>query len=1488
MEVFVDFFFIYIGFSLFLGIGNTHNNMKHYIYCLIAILFFNTLKAQEQCTITHYSTENGLSQKTVMSMLQDRKGRMWFATWDGINKFDGTGFTTYKTRPGDNYTLNNSRADEIEEDAYGFIWMRAYDNRAYRFDPATEVFTPVVVQDHPSVNVIDIVTLPSGSVWLLTERDGAMRVLTDPNTLQFTVQAYPSMSRSISTSRIFKIYEDRDRNEWMLSNNGLGLLVPGETQPRIYFVEKKIESAKSLQAFYDVEEQDDALWFASDNGRVWRYNKSDATFELHELPTSSLICDICILSPESMFVATADDGFFLYNPETRRSEAFRTSLRPELKSDVVKDVFVDSRKEIWINQNEATTVTHFVPATKRIKRESVPVEQGNAARSNPGFMIQEDINGYLWVHPMGGGLSYYNRDADRLCPFYNEARSVDQRFSNKLHSMYSDRQGNLWMCTHSDGIEKVTFLNSHFHLLSPNQLEYKSLQDDVRALFEDADKNLWVGMKNGDLRVYDEQLNYLGYLTESGTIARSGQKMRGVAYCVEQDKSGVIWIATKGDGLLRLEKRNRLSYQVQRFRYKKDDMYSLSDDNLYDLYFDSHDRLWIATFGGGLNYMERDKAGKYIFISHRNHLKNYPIEDCHRSRVVSPDGNGRIWVGTTAGALMFDENFSTPEQIEFHRFLRKPKDINSLSNNDVHCIYYSKNGELYLGTFGGGLNRLNGIDEAGNASFEVYTVNEGLPSDVVLSIQEDAQHNIWVSTENGLSEFIREKEKFVNYDDRSFAFPFYFNESASCTAASGRQFWGGDGGILYFTPDSIVKSDYCPPILFTRLLLSNEVVPIGENSLLQKSLDDISRLVIPSDERWVTIQYASLDLRNPQNIQYAYMMDGFDATWQYVDKQQAAIYTNLPKGEYTFRVKSTNSDGVWVDNERTLSVKMLPTFWETPLAYLLYVLFFLLLVGVVAYILFTIYRLKNEVVVEQQVSDIKLRFFTNISHELRTPLTLISGPVEHLLMDKTLSEDNREQLLLVEKNTDRMLRLVNQILDFRKIQNKKMKLNVQRVDVIPFIRQTMSNFSSLAEEHQMHYTLQTDLTSCRLWLDKDKLDTIIFNLLSNAFKYTPQGKNITVVVEDRGDRVVIGVCDEGIGIAESKRSVLFVRFENMIDKNIFNQPTSGIGLSLVKELVDMHHGTIEVDSKLGRGSSFWVSFLKGREHYGEDTNFILEDAVDEELIEDNGEEDGILNESGKRTILVVEDNKELRFFLRKLFAQNFNVVEAADGAEGFAQAQKYIPDLIISDVMMPGTDGIEMAKQLRANMATSHIPLILLTAKATIENKLEGLELGVDDYITKPFSAAYLEARVENLLSQRDKLRSIYCEHLLADEPEEEMTEAPDISPNDRKFMDRLLELMEKNMDNGDLVVDDFVREMAVSRSVFFKKLKVLTGLAPIEFIKEMRIKRAASYIESGEYNMTQIAYMVGINDPRYFSKCFKQRYNMTPTEYKEMKTKRK
>ena len=653
-----------------------------------------------------------------------------------------------------------------------------------------------------------------------------------------------------------------------------------------------------------------------------------------------------------------------------------------------------------------------------------------------------------------------------------------------------------------------------------------------------------------------------------------------------------------------------------------------------------------------------------------------------------------------------------------------------------------------------------------------------------------------------------------------------------------------------------------------------------------------------------------MDYVAPESISYAYRLKGLEEKWNEVDNSRSASYINLPPGEYELQIRSTNSDGVWMEKARILPITVLPTFWETYWAWILYVVLFVLSTATIVYIILYIYRLRHQINIEQQLANIKLRFFTDISHELRTPLTLIASPVSEILEHETLTTNARKHLTLVHKNTERMLHLVNQILDFRKIENKKMKVLLEKTDVLSLLQKVMDNFRLIAEEKNINYQLETNQEAIETWIDQDKFEKIIFNLLSNAFKYTPANKSITVIANVESSRLIVSIKDEGIGIDLQKQQTLFQRFETLVKFNIL-QPSSGIGLSLVKELIELHCGNIEVKSQPGVGSEFTVILPMNQKVYEgrENTEFILNDGnsvpaekkneirpmveiasmADITPSETAKEPNQISNEEDPVSILIVEDNVELRNFLSDILSESYRVLTATNGQEGLDQAREYIPDLIISDIMMPAMDGLDMVKNIKENREICHIPIILLSAKSSLDDRISGLEQGIDDYITKPFSATYLKIRIKSLLHQRKELQEIYwkawSEKLNNTQEttlEEKLTPSqPQIISYDEQFMQQVMQVMEEQMENSELTVDEFAQLLNLGRSVFYQKLKSIIGLSPVDFIREIRIKRAVQLIDSGEYNFSQVAYMTGFNDPKYFGKCFKRQMGMTPSEYK-------
>jgi len=1418
---------------------------------------------------------------------------MWFGTYDGLNKFDGYTFKTYKGESFQQFRLINYRIDRIKEDTQGFIWLQTYDGHTYRFDPSTENFLPVpqCLDEYKSFKtpLKNIYTLNDGSTWITGDTPGnenCFRIENINTPQKIKITHYSTTNGSLTSNKVNKIYLDKHQNTWILTANGLNYLQKGYQRMTQFFTEK------TGGGIFSVFESKSGIYIGGEQGKLRVYDPGKRTFDLIRTPFSAKIIEITQISQHELFLLTDAAGFYIYNTSTNQFQGFNKANGTGLKSDQFFGCYKDKKNNIWLDTNNPSVV-YFETRTRKINNFVVSVDRSNPVTIAPNFIAFEDKFNNIWIHPRSGGLCKYNSTTRQLEPFYNDPNSADRKFSNILHTALTDRQGNLWISSHSQGIDKIVFRRSPFTFTKPDQTTASSNNNEIRSIFQDRDNWLWVGSRKGFVYLYDEKGQFKGNIGFDGKI--NGNKPFTVpVYNMMSDHAENIWLATRGLGLFKVVKtirNNSTFFTVTNYRYNPEDIYSLSSDAIYHVFEDHLQRIWIATYGGGLNLVDTS-TGECRFISNRNKLRNYPIQECSKARYIAEDRQHHIFVGTTEGLVAFNSDNRQAEDISFHTYHHNPGEQYSLSGNDVQYILPSKKGNLYLALFGGGLNILKGeFNLAKKPEFVVFKKNDGITSNVIYTLKEDAKGNIWLSTQTKIVKYNPVNLKFNIYSPITTG-NYHFIEATACKTNQGDLIYGTSQGFVRFNPLKAINSIYVPPIVFTQLQLFSKVVEAGAvGSPLEKIIDDTRELVLTHKQNIFSIGFAAIDYVEPQKIQYAYKLEGFENDWNYVGTQQIATYTNLPKGKYTFHVKSTNSDGEWVENDRTIIITKLPSFWESAWGILFYFGLFILLTALTAYILFTIFRLRNEVDVEHRITNMKLRFFTDISHELRTPLTLIASPIENILKNESLSVRVKDQLQIVQRNTDRMVRLINQILDFRKIQSGKMKLIVEDVNISDFMNEICQNFMKLANDRNIELKILDTSTNVHLWVDKDKFEKIFYNLLSNAFKFTQPGNVIEVLISENEEHVIITVKDHGIGISKDKLKFLFERFESFASTGVTFQASTGIGLSLTKELVEMHHAKINVESESGKGSSFQIHFKKGFEHYTVEDDFLLRDFKQGELITDStakeephfideGEKDPDTNPASERpVILIAEDNNELRSFLKMVLNTKYEVLEAENGQQALEMSLAFSPDIIISDIMMPELNGLELAKAIKEDINISHIPLVLLTAKTDTASKLEALQYGADDYITKPFSSAYLEARIENLLKLRMQLQTFYRTSLTSGVIS---LSKPTITNQDGIFIERTMKFIEENFENPELNIDDIAIELGVSRSSFFKKLKSLTGIAPVDFIKEIRIQRAVQLIEAGESNISQIAYTIGMNDPRYFSKCFKQKYGMTPSEYKE------
>ena len=1057
-------------------------------------------------------------------------------------------------------------------------------------------------------------------------------------------------------------------------------------------------------------------------------------------------------------------------------------------------------------------------------------------------------------------------------PAYRYTTGQKEPYRTEGRAFLRDSHKNLWV-SRKYGFDKIYFTNRNYDYI------HTSAEQEVRGVFIDSKKRLWVASKENRLEVYDKQGNYVGNMDSTGKLLQNRNISFGRnVYTFFEDSEHRLWLGTRNHGIVVATEYDG-KFTLHTFHHDKQDPYALSNDAIYSICRDTRNRIWIGTLGGGINLFS-GTLDNPRFIHSENLMKGYPGDMCHKVRSLYCTRKGVVLAGTTEGLLSFSDDFQKPEDIEF--FHNDCED--GLSNNDVMDVLESRDGKIYIAAYSGGICMAD-VDSLLNTRIRFHYLNmkNGLPSDLPQSMLEDGEGNIWICFENYISKYKADRKGFDTYDSANLHTDLQITEAHPAIDQQGAMYIGTNQGVLRLRLYDLKKSSFVPRIVYAGVDIQNS------NGTVSNSVLAADSLVLGKKERNVTIAFSALDYTNSEALQYAYRLKGISDQWGYIGENHSIGFANLPSGDFVLEVKSTNGDGVWCDNITPLYIHIQPRFTETAWAWVLYVLIAIILILTVSGIIVYITNLKRKVTLEQQLTDLKLRFFTDISHELRTPLTLISGSIEEIVERGQLQKSGTENMQVARRNVNRMLRLVNQILDFRKIQGRKMKLSIEQGDVVALCRQVGENFTQLAHERSIHFRLIPDTPEIRCYTDMDKLEKILFNLLSNAFKYTADGKSITMAVRMESGCLFVSVRDEGKGMDLRKIDNLFGRFETF-GKTDPNRST-GIGLSLVKEFVDLLHGTIQPESIPGQGTVFTVTLPCTYEAYAADSmaEFVLNDEV---KFEYPVEVQLSRQEEKERSILIIEDNDELRRFLAMILRDCYHVLEAGDGRQGLEIIGRELPDLIVSDVMMPEMDGIELLAAVKVNRDTSHIPVILLSAKASVDDRVRGLEYGADDYIAKPFNSAYLKARIESLIRQRSSLAAYYLGSSLKDsdktekkQPDVKLEQVLESVPSfNNTFIQEVIRLVDENLQNPDFKIDDLAETMNMSRAVFYRKIKTFTGASPIDLVKEMRLKRALELLDADTYSLSEVAYQSGFSSPQYFSRVFKEQMQCTPNEYKRRK----
>lgn len=1207
--------------------------------------------------------------------------------------------------------------------------------------------------------------------------------------------------------------------------------------------------------------------------------------------------------------------------------------QPGIPNPHVRTLYEDRDQNLWVGT--ASGITRLQPTAAGTYKPTTyflsPSDSIYPNTANSINAIAEDKLGRLWIGTEGNGLILFDRKRGQVIP-WNTVSTLDLS-TQTIRTIKPDGKGNFWVGTMA-GLYIIAQDGSHFKSLTNQPADPGSLSDNsIRSIFRDRDGSFWVGTYYGGVDLFSPLARQFGSFHPLDTQGRTPFKIAGAMLpastsnqlwlgtedrglflinpdktiarhythdaknshtlsndkvkCLLADGSNGLWIGTlKGLNYLDLRRQT-----ITRYLHEPNNPHSLPNDRIYDLRRDAQGTLWIVTNLGGLCRFDPKTQGfePITFLAN-----GQPSISSINNMCLLIDTKARMWLGTTGGLYV-----RKAAQPQFIHFAHNARDSSSLSSNSVSCFLEDRQHRIWVGTRDNGLNLLL----PDQRSFRRFTAAQGLISNSIVGIQEDSRGRLWISTDKGLAQFDPRSATFSEYDKHDGLVCKEFTNNSTYQDSRGYLYFGGYNGIIYFHPDSIRRNTTIHPLAFTQLRLFNEPVtnllPVDSSD---SGIDYSQELSLTHLQNVFSLDFAAFNYINAAKNRYAYKLVGFDNTWNYVS-DPSATYMNLPAGDYVLQVKGANNDNIWSPKPLELKISVLPPLWKTSWAYIGYVLLFLGLLNLWSRFNRNRLQLAHDLRVEhtekirqQELHQTKLNFFTEIAHEIRTPLTLVMAPIE-VLSDRYADDPFiRKQLSSMRGSADRLLRLLNQLLDFRKHETGNIQLHWQQTDLVAFLSNITDSFREHAQSRQIILTNESDVSTLPAWFDAGELEKVVYNLLLNAVKFTPAGGLISIQLHQAFDwspaegQAIITIEDTGSGIPANALNHIFNQFYQ-VDQHKTHDTGFGLGLALSKHIVEQHKGTISVESQESRPersgfTRFTIALPLARPAVDEQSVLVSKSVLEPHLLpvqplEFAEETDLLLNtdeqpEPPRPLLLIVDDQDDIRAYIRDLFVDNCQVIEAANGALAWEKASQLLPDLIIADVAMPVMDGFALTQRIKSDPRTSHIPLILLTAKEAIDNQLTGLQTGADDYLTKPFHPILLQARVRNLLMLREKLKAKYHQFVTL------QPQAQELDHPDEKFLNQLMTVLDTHLQDAEFNVTSLVGEMGMSRPVLFRKVKMLTGLSVIDLLRTTRLKKAELLLKQRKASVAEIAFAVGFSDPKYFSRAFRAQFGLTPTEYSQ------
>jgi signal transduction histidine kinase/DNA-binding response OmpR family regulator/ligand-binding sensor domain-containing protein len=1343
----------------------------------------------------HIGKKDGLSNSAITSIYMDQYDYVWFGSWDGLNRYDGSTIKVYKPEAFGKGTLSNNIVRSVLEDKRGNLWIVTHKG-INKYNRHTDSFTSYL-SDLTNIPVLE------NSMRACLGSDSALWV----SVMGQGINRYDAATDTFTPVTVTDV-----PTEWLKEVAGMG-------------------SANGL------------VYMLGNDGKLICLLNHKIVFSKQVVPAAQLRLHYFFQLQSKHYLALSfDDGRIIIH-----------SL-----SDVEQ-------------QPQALKLSDF------------PVTSISVNRTNTALWIGTDLG-----------------DVFKLSLTQNKFIAVNQASSfpllskaqRKILSITETKQDMLWVGTDGDGIFKFLTRPKPFYSIPSGTTDKGGISNTiVRSVYEDTDGTVYVGTRGGGLNIVKPNkpthvLNTARGLSNNAVLS------------LTKDKNNNIWIGVDGEGIDMLEARTgKILHFPRDFENKTD----LTFNYVYAICEDAYGTIWLGTSGNGVINLKISKAasGKYRLdgykkISHTSDDNTTSINSNVVYAIVEETPN-ILWFGTR-GAGVYRYN-SLSGKIEDHFFTGSPEK-QRLSNDDVLSLFVSNKEELWIGT-SGGINRISLQGKPFTVTH--FTQREGLPNNTIHAILQDGNNTIWLSTNNGLVLYDPTKNLFKNFDTNDGLQNNEFTDGASFRSAiSEKLFFGGINGLDIIYPSKLDTLSLFPRLTITQFQIHNVMItPSDSSQVLRQHIDLANDISLNYDQNFISFHFTTLNYWNKQRTEYKYFLENFDKDWNFIGQQSVVNLTNIPPGNYTLHINYTDENGIWNTHPKTIAIQVHPPFWKTTWAYLIYAVLLIGLQFGIVLIIRQRARTKradaiNKFKIQQmkELNDYKLQFFTNVAHEFRTPLTLIFGPVTALIK-KATSAWERYQLKTIYGNSLRLQKLIEELIQFRKIESGKEKIEVAQVDLVLFTQDIVETFHQHAIDHEVNLEFLPEPETLQAYIDPKKLEKILINLISNAIKYNVKGGHVEVILHEKNAHALFMIKDTGLGIADRDRNRIFENFYQRSsaqhDQHTFASST-GIGLSLTKSLVELHQGEISVASVQGKGSTFTVTLpieeSAYRAHRHDKTHTLpvtnLEEKVQQEFSYINHTPDSptpvlqSVTEAALYSVLIVDDHDQIVVLLQSILADTYKIFTARNGHEALALLDEEKIDLVISDIIMPEMDGLTLCRHIKDNIQTSHIPVILLTAKAEIEDRIEGLQMGADSYIPKPFHPDHLFIRIEKLIKSREQIKKRF--ENFADVELEKISTG--ISEKDDEFFVRITQCIEKHLSESEFTADTIADEVGMSKASLYKKVKATMGLTPHGLIKQYRLRKAADLLKNTDMSVSEVIYETGFNSRSYFYKSFNEMFHCHPKDF--------